>query len=442
MHFCRFFDALLMTSVEKNLIGLCGNYLFYQALITKSPKKMKIGLIREGKTPPDNRVALTPQQCAFTERLYPIKIIVEPSTIRSFTDAEFEEEDVKTSYNLQSCDYLLGIKEVPIANLIPHKTYFFFSHTIKKQVHNRPLLQAVLEKKITLIDYEVLTDDYGQRLIAFGKFAGMVGAHNGMLAHGVRTGVYTLPRMKDLESYADARAIYKTIKLPPLSIVVSGSGRVAKGAMEVLHDWGVQQVEPAEYLTEKFDVPVFTQIHPENYAEHLDNQAFVKQDYYKDPSRFKSTFSKFYKKTDIFINCIFYDKRAPQFFTLEDMQQPDFKIQTIADVSCDMMPFSSVPSTIKTTTIAEPFYGFNPFNNSETKNPFDTEGVTMMTIDNLPNELPRDASEYFGEQFIINIIPELQNLMRGRKSKVLERATIAKEGKLTPRFEYLQDYVQ
>ena len=407
---------------------------------------MKIGLIHEGKNPPDNRVALTPQQCAFVERLYPVKIIVEPSPTRCFTDAEFEEEDVKLSHNLQSCDYLLGIKEVPIDQLIPHKTYFFFSHTIKKQIHNRDLLQAVLDKKITLIDYEVLTDEYGQRLIAFGKFAGMVGAHNALLGQGLRTGAYMLPRMKDLKSYAEARAIYEKTKFPPLSIVVSGSGRVAKGAIEVLHDMNFKQVKPLDFLIERFDEPVFTQIHAEDYVEHLINiispevsQPFVKQDYYKNPSLYRSTFSKFYKKANIFINCIFYDKSAPAFFTLTDMQKADFKIQTIADVSCDLMPYSSIPSTIKVTTIANPFYGFNPFANSETKL---EGGVTMMTIDNLPNELPRDASAYFGEQFILNIIPELENLMRGRNSKVLERATITREGKLTPRFEYLQDYAQ
>jgi alanine dehydrogenase len=402
---------------------------------------MKIGLIREGKNPPDNRVALTPTQCAFVERLYPVKIIVEPSPIRCFKDTEFDVEDVKLSYNLQSCDYLLGIKEVPIDQLLPNKTYFFFSHTVKKQIHNRPLLQAVLDKNITLIDYELLTDDFGQRLIAFGKFAGMVGAHNGILGHGLRTGLFHLPRMKDLASYNEARNFYKSINFPPLSIVVSGSGRVAKGAIEVLEDMGFMYVEPQDYTSINFSKPIYTQISAEDYAKRLDNQYFEKKEYYQDPSVFTSDFAKFYCKTDIFINCIFYDKRAPRFFSIQDMLQEDFKIQTIADVSCDMMPYSSIPSTIKSTTIAEPFYGFNPTSNSETPNPFDKNGITMMTIDNLPNELPRDASTYFGDQFIINIIPELQNMAKGKKSKVLERATITKEGKLTPRYAYLQDFV-
>ena len=402
---------------------------------------MKIGLIKEGKTPPDNRVALTPQQCAFVERLFPAKFVVEPSPLRCFKDSEFEDEGIILSQNLENCDFLLGIKEVPINQLIPNKTYFFFSHTIKKQIHNRPLLKAILEKNITLIDYEVLTDDYNQRLIAFGKFAGMVGAHNGMLGYGLREGAYTLPRMKDLESYAEARSIYKQTTLPPLSIVVSGSGRVAKGAMEVLLDLGIKKVAPTDFLVEKYDVPVFTQIHPIDYVTRIDGEPFEKQDYYRDPSVFRSTFAKFYRKTDVFINCIFYDKTAPAFFNLQDMQQPDFRIKTIADVSCDMVPFSSIPATIKASTIADPFFGFDPSKNAEVDNPFAGNAVTLMTIDNLPNELPRDASSYFGDQFIINILPELQAILRGEKSKILERATIAQNGKLTEKYQYLSDWV-
>lgn len=402
---------------------------------------MKIGLIKEGKTPPDNRVALTPQQCAFIERLFPAKIVVEPSQSRCFSDQEFEEAGILLSQNLDVCDYLLGIKEMPIPQLIPNKTYFFFSHTIKKQIHNQHLLQAILEKNITLVDYEVLTDEYNQRLIAFGKFAGMVGAHNGLLGYGLRTGAFELPRMKDLESYAKARDIYQQTKLPPLSIVVSGGGRVAKGAMEVLLDMGIKKVAPTDFLVEKYDIPVFTQIHPLDYVTRIDGEPFEKQDYYKNPAAFRSTFAKFYRKTDIFINCIFYDKAAPAFFTIEDMKQPDFRIKTLADVSCDMMPYSSVPATIKASTIEIPFYGFDPFKNAEAENPFAGNTVTMMTIDNLPNELPRDASNYFGDQFIINILPELQAIERGEKSKILERATITRNGQLTPKYEYLKDYV-
>ena len=402
---------------------------------------MKIGLIHEGKIPADNRVALTPAKCAFIERLFACKIIVEPSPTRCFSDAEYKAEGIEVSSDLSDCDFLMGIKEVPIDRLVAEKSYLFFSHTIKKQPHNRPLLQATLEKKITLIDYEVLTDDYNQRLIAFGKFAGMVGAHNGILGYGLRTGAFTLPRMKDLESYAEARSIYKITPFPPLSIVVSGGGRVAKGAMEVLLDMGFKKVAPTDFLVEKFDKPVFTQIHPIDYVARKDGEPFEKADFYRNPRDFRSTFAKFYRKTDIFINCIFFDRRAPMFFSAEDMKQPDFRIKMIADVSCDLMPTSSLPSTIKTTTIEDPFFGFDIFQNAESNNSFSGNAVTMMTIDNLPNELPRDASEYFGEQFIINILPELQAILRGEPSKIIERAMIATAGRLTTKYRYLEDYV-
>jgi saccharopine dehydrogenase (NAD+, L-lysine forming) len=286
-----------------------------------------------------------------------------------------------------------------------------------------------------------LTDAYNQRLIAFGKFAGMVGAHNGVMGYGLRTGAFTLPRMKDLESYAEARAYYKKTVFPPLSIIVSGSGRVAKGVMEVLLDMGFKKVAPTDFLVEKYNIPVFTQVHPIDYATRKDGEPFEKQDYYSDPSVFRSTFAPFFRKTDLFINCIFYDKRAPAFFTLDEMRQPDFRIKMIADVSCDIVPYSSVPSTIKSSTIADPFYGFDSSKNAESDSPFADNAVTMMTIDNLPNELPRDASNYFGEQFIINILPELQAIQRGETSKIIERATITRKGKLTEKYAYLQDFV-
>ncbi|NJN33696.1 MAG: hypothetical protein HC817_05005 [Saprospiraceae bacterium] len=265
---------------------------------------MKIGLIRERKNPPDNRVALIPTQCAFVERLFPVKIIVEPSDDRCFSEAEYDDEDVKISNNLESCDFLLGIKEVPIEYLIEGKTYFFFSHTIKKQPHNKLLLQKILEKKITLIDYEVLTDDYGQRLIAFGKFAGMVGAHNAILGYGDSFAAFKLPRMNTLKSYAEARATYKKMKFPPLSVVISGSGRVARGAMEVLHDMGFKQISPMHFAEQRFDQPVFTQISAEHYSERTDGTHFNKRDFYANPSLFRSNFQNFTQK-QIFSSIVF-----------------------------------------------------------------------------------------------------------------------------------------
>ncbi len=398
---------------------------------------MKIGIIREGKVPSDNRAALTPRQCAFLMRNYAVQIVVEPSPIRCYSDAEYLLEGVAVTHNLSDCDMLLGIKEVPIAQLIPHKTYFFFSHTVKKQVYNRTLLQTILEKNIKIIDYELLTNEYGLRLIAFGRYAGMVGAHNGMLAYGARTGAYSLTRMKDLHDYAHARNLYQTIQLPPVRVVVTGTGRVASGAVEVLRDLGLKQVSPNNYLKKNFNTAVFTQLSPTEYVERKDSLPFKKSDFYAHPDRYKSIFAPFYQKTDVFINGIFYDKKAPMFFTSDEMTQKDFKIKTISDISCDLMPHSSVPSTIRATTIDAPFYGFDPISKQETL-PFQENSIDMMTIDNLPNELPRDASEFFGTQFMANILPEL---LKAKDSIVLQKATIAENGQLTDRFHYLQAFV-
>lgn len=399
---------------------------------------MKIGIIREGKVPPDARVALTPSQVQEISQKFNLNIRIEPSPNRCFSDKEYHTEGGVFSDDLSDCDVLLGIKEVPITQLIAEKTYFFFSHTIKKQTHNRKLLQAVLEKKIRLIDYEMLTDAAGNRLIAFGKFAGMVGAHNGLLAYGIRTGKFSLPRMKDLHDFDAVCAVYQNTPLPPLKVVVTGNGRVSSGIVYVLQKAGVKMVAPADFLNVAYDYPVFTQLSPVEYARRKDGSPFQKKEYYAQPQDFESAFAPYFREADIFVNGIFYDKNAPAFFTNAEMLRPDFKIKVIADVSCDLMPHSSVPSTLYATTIAEPFYGYNPANLSAENEAFTENVVTMMTIDNLPSELPRDASAFFGEQFIEHILPEV---LRGGYSDILERATIAENGALTPRYAYLQDYV-
>ncbi len=398
---------------------------------------LKIGIIVEGKNPPDTRVPLTPRQASFIQRNFPVQITVQPSGFRSFKDDEYREEGVAVSENIDDCDMLLGVKEVPVGEMRPGKTYFFFSHTMKKQRHNRKLLQAILEKKITLVDYEALTDAAGNRLIAFGRYAGMVGAHNGMIAYGLRTGEFSLPRMKDLSDYSKARELYAQIKLPPMKIAVTGTGRVAVGAVAVLRDFKIRQVGNNDYLHEMFDEPVFTQLRPAEYVERIDGKPFIKADFYAHPERYKSVFAPYYAKTDLLINGIYYNKEAPAFFTREEMLLENFRIKTISDISCDVVPLSSIPATLRASAIDDPFFGYDPVTGQECA-PFQPKSVDMTTIDNLPNELPRDASEFFSEQFIVNILPEL---LQGEESLVLERATIAKNGALTQRFEYLKDFV-
>ncbi len=398
---------------------------------------IKIGIIREGKVPPDARVPLTPEQCAEAQVEFPVKFMVEPSPVRCFKDEEYHKHGVLTNHDLSQCDVILGVKEVPLDKLMADKTYMFFSHTIKKQPYNRELLRAVLAKNIRLIDYEVLTDEQGNRLIAFGFYAGVVGAHNGLWTYGNRTGLFHLPRLCESHDYAAVQDIYAQTKLPPVRIVLSGTGRVAQGALKNLRDMGIVQVSPQDYLNSVFDHAVFTQIEAKDYVKHRDGKAFDKADFYANGQDYISTFDRFSACTDLFINGIFYDKKAPKFFELKEMQSPDFQIKVIADITCDIMPGSSVPCTIRASKIADPVYGFDPVSNKEVA-AFSAHAVDVMAIDNLPSELPRDASAFFGRQLLGAIFSEL---LRGRESAVIRRGMIAENGQLTERYSYLSDYV-
>jgi len=398
---------------------------------------LKIGIIREGKVPPDARVPLNPNHCVLAQKEFHVKILVQPAPGRCFADEEYLEAGIELSENLSDCDILMGVKEVPTEMLIPEKTYFFFSHTIKEQAYNRKLLQTILAKKIRMIDYEVLTDEQGQRLIAFGKFAGMVGAHNALWTYAQRTGTFSLKRMKDCKDYAEAFEMYKQTPFPAIKIVLTGGGRVGVGAAAVLQDMGIREVDPIEFLMEDFKEPVFTILHSQDYAGRKDRHHFDVQRYRSHPEEYRSIFEPYFQTADIMINGIFWDNRAPAFFSKADMRRADFRIRVIADITCDLAPISSIPSTLKASSIADPVFGYDPFTETECI-PYQQHCIDMMTIDNLPNELPRDASTAFGSMFIHRILPEFFNA----ESHVLERATIAEEGHLTARYAYLQGYVE
>ncbi len=397
---------------------------------------MKIGIIREGKVPPDYRVPLTPDHCKTIKEKYPVEIVAQRSENRCYTDQEYQNAGIELVDNVDDCDVLMGVKEVKIKDLIADKKYFFFSHTIKEQPYNKTLLQEILKKNIQLIDYEVLTNDAGSRIIAFGKFAGMVGAHNGIMAYGKKTGSLDLKRMKDCTDYEDAKEVYKNLKLPPMRIVLTGTGRVSNGAAEVLRDMNIKQVSPEDYLNNTFTEPVFTQISSLEYVKKKDGSPFSKKEFYESPENFQSNFLPFQQKSDILINGMYWNNDAPALFTLDDLKEDDFSIKVIADVTCDIAPVASVPTTIKASTIADPLFGYDKLKQEECS--WENENaICMMTIDNLPNEMPRDASLSFGQQFVSFVIEELLD----ENSTLIERATIAKNGSLGNHFKYLSDYV-
>lgn len=398
---------------------------------------IKVGIIREGKVPPDARAPLTPEQCAEAQVEFPVKFLVEPSPIRCFKDEEYTAHGITLSSDLSSCDVLLGVKEVPIDWLQTGKTYLFFSHTLKKQAYNRPLLQAILEKKVRLIDYEALTDEQGQRLIAFGFYAGVVGAHNGLWTYGKRTGLFSLPRLCTSHDYATVQLEYEKLQLPPLRIVLTGHGRVSTGAAKNLRDIGIRQVSAAEFLEQDFSEAVFTQLGSADYVTHRDGRAYDRSHFHAHSDEYLSSFAPFTRRADIFMNGIFYDPKGPVFFTQAEMIQPYFRIQVIADITCDIMPHSSVPATLRPSKIADPVYGYDPVTGLETP-PFQPGSVDVMAIDNLPSELPRDASAFFGRQLLGQIFPEL---IQGYQSAVIRRAMMTENGMLTEPFWYLEDYI-
>ncbi len=400
--------------------------------------KMKIGLIKENKIPVDKRVPMTPAQCIDAMEEFPeLEIVVQSSDIRCFSDMDYKEAGVKVVKDVSDCDILMGVKEVPKKLLIENKTYFFFSHTIKEQPYNRDLLRTILKKNIKLIDYEVLTDNAGKRIIAFGRYAGIVGAYNGIWTFGQRYNLFNIRRASKCFDLEDLKTEFGKVKLPAIKIALTGGGRVAKGAMEVLLGMNIQKVTPAEYLEENFKEAVFTQLNSRDYHFHKDGALFSRNEFYKHPEHFKSSFLNFAHQTDILIAGAYWDPGSPVLFTREQSAATDFRIRIIADITCDIE--GSIPSTKMPSTIDDPIYDYNPSDDNVEKALSDEGNITVMAVDNLPCELPRDASEDFGKELIANVLPQYWNK---DKDNILQKATITEKGSLTEHFKYLSDYVK
>lgn len=398
---------------------------------------MKIGLIKEGKVPIDRRVPLTPTQAREVMEKYPeVKVVVQRSDIRCFSDDDYHAAGVELVDDVSDCDTILGVKEVQIPDLISDKTFFFFSHTIKEQAYNKKLLQEVLAKKIRLIDYETLTDETNNRIIAFGRWAGIVGAYNGLWTFGKRYNLYNIRRAHECFDLEDLKTEYEKIQLPAVKIAITGGGRVAKGAMEVLHGIGIRKVTPGVFLQERFNEPVFTQLNSRDYHHKKDGSPFNRHEFFDHPDLYQGDFLKFSRVADLLIACAYWDPAAPVLFTPADVMSEQFKLKVIADVTCDIE--GSIPSTKFATTIDDPIYDYNPSEDTVEKALTDEANITMMTVDNLPCELPRDASESFGNELINNVLP---HFLSGDEAGVIARATIAQDGALTEKYQYLRDYV-
>lgn len=398
---------------------------------------MKVGILREGKTPPDKRVPLTPEQCVEVMDKFPhVTVFVQPSPIRSFKDEEYASRGIALKEDLGDCDVLLGVKEVRVEDFIPGKTYLFFSHTIKKQEYNRKLLQTVLEKKIQLVDYEVLTNKEGFRIIGFGRFAGLVGAYNGFRAFGLKNELFELKPAHECDDLEEMLQHLDEIDLPPVKIAVTGDGRVAGGVLEILDHMKIMRVSPEAFLNEQEpEQAVYVQLIPNNYVKRKDGEAFDLMHFFNHPEMYENAFGPFAKATDLLIASAYWDPKAPVLFTADEMKADDFRISVISDITCDIE--GSIPSTKRASTIADPFYDYNPWTGELEEAFSNPNNIAVQAVDNLPCELPKDASLDFGRNLIDKVFP---SLFGNDVDGIVERASITKEGELTERFAYLQDF--
>lgn len=393
-----------------------------------------IGLLREGKIPADNRVALTPAQCKWIHKnASDVRVVAQASADRCYSDTEYRDAGVEVTETVAGCNILLGIKEVPADDLLGGKIYLFFSHTKKAQPYNRRMFQAILERDITLIDYECLEHDDGQRILGFGFFAGVVGAHNGIMAYGRRTGEYELGRVYLQPNFRELIHTYFGLRLPEIKVAVTGSGRVAHGVLEVMNLLEIVEVEPDEFLERKFSYPVFTQLKGAMLYEHARTGTYQREHFHQNPQEYRCKFLPFTRTADILMNGIYWDTDMPRLFEWEDMRAPEFSIRTISDITDDKE--GSVPCNLGDSTMDEPVYGVDR-NSRQRTAPYQAGGVDVMAVGNLPNELPRDASRYFGEQLIKHV---LEPLVRGG-SQIIERATMVRGGELTEPYRYLTGY--
>lgn len=398
--------------------------------------ELHIGLIREEKIPQDNRVAFTPLQCQWIMNNYPdVQITVQPSPHRCYKDDEYIAAGIPLAEDLSHCNILLGIKEVPVDRLIPHKTYLFFSHTKKLQPQNQAMFKAIVDKGITLIDYECLVHADGQRILGFGFFAGVVGAHNGLLEYGRRTGLFDFKRVHECHDFQELITHYFGVKLPPVKIVTTGSGRVTAGILEVMGLLGIKYIPPEEYLINSYEYPVYTQLKAGELYLRRTDKTYSRDDFHAHPELYDCKFLPYVTCSDILMNGIYWDKKIEPLFTWEDLAKDNFRIKVIADITDDQN--GSIPCNLGDATIENPAYGVNRLSREKTA-PYEDGSVTMMAVGNLPNELPRDASQFFGDHLMKYIFDDL---LKGG-SEMIEKATITQGGQLTKRYAYMEAYAK
>ena len=409
-------------------------------------KKITLSIIKEARID-ENRTPLVPSQISnLLVKLSNLKIIVQPSKNRCFKDEDYLKAGAEITDDLSNADIILGVKEVEISKLIENKTYLFFSHTSKVRqyinkatqdkaiIYKKELLREVIKKNVTLIDYENIRSISGEayRYLGFGRFAGIAGCYNTLNLYLKLQNKQLLPRAFEINSYEKIKELISNQTFNKLKILQTGRGNVAKGSMEVLKLANIKQISIKDYLNKKYDEAVFCNISTREYIERIDGKNFSYQDLFLNPHEYRSKIKNFLFDTDVLICGHYWDSRFPKFFSSNQINE--FKnLKIIGDITCDIN--GAIPTTIRSTTIAKPYYSIDI--NSMKEINLGNKGIAVMAVDNLPSELPRDSSKEFGDNLISEVLPYLIDKDDGR----ISRGTTASNGKFCSKFAYLNDFI-
>lgn len=396
---------------------------------------MKIGVLKERKNFLDKRVALSPTNLLQLQKNFPfLEIKVESSEYRIFSDAEYQENGFEVVTDVSDCAILFGVKEVPVEHLIANKKYFFFSHTSKKQPHNKKLLQAILDNNIELVDYELVVDPQNNRLLGFGRYAGIIGFYNALRAFGLKFELYKLPDALNLKNYEELKMRLKRLVLPPLKIVVTGNGNVAKGVKEICSFLKIKEINETDFLTKKYTQVVFTILEASQYMQHKEGLEFNLDDFTQNPTNYISDFEKFTKVSDIFVAAHYQASKTPVILSQAMLAAHTNCLKVVADISCDGN--GTIACSLRNSTNQDFVYGYLPNKNAEVEI-HHPGAIVVMAIENLPAVLAAEASEDFGEMLLEHLIPAYF----GENTFILDNATIVKNGTLTTKFRYLNDFL-
>ena len=399
-----------------------------------------IGIIRESRND-ENRTPLVPEHIKKYKESNPnINFIIQPSNSRCFSDEEYELCGAKINENLNECSIIFGVKEIDPNILINNRTYLFFSHTFKinkqqKNIekHKKDLLLSILNKKITLIDYENIRGKNGTRCLGFGRFAGIVGCYNTLNLLLKVLGKQSLASAYKINDYERLVLNLKNLYFPKTKILVTGDGRVSKGVIELLNQTNIKAVSKKDFLEKKFDQPIFCNLETKDYVTNNSSTNFNLEHFINNPQDYSSSALQYLKETNILISAHYWDPSSPKIFENEDLKDLQ-NLKIVGDITCDIN--GSVPTTIRSTTIEEPNYWIERYNLKEIDE--NNDGIAVMAVDNLPSELPRDSSTEFSEGIINEVLPFLLKEDDGR----ILNGTITTDGSFLEKYNYLNDYIR